>query len=221
MFDVAIEGVTLLDNFDIFGTRMNAFTPGHDASFVQDFFAVQVDDGGLSLSLDAQGPGGVNNGLISAIEVLPILDANFVILPTNGGTIVAEGGNTDSIAVALTQPPASDVTVQIASSNEVDFTPSTLTFTPNNYKDPQTVAVTAIDDADEEGQQSVPIQLNSASSDPDYDGIVRTLTVIVIDDDLVPVEFDVRTLTGDVNNPTTGAFGPCLLYTSPSPRDRG
>ena len=208
VFDVAIEGVTLLDNFDIFGTRMNAFTPGHDASFVQDFFAVQVDDGGLSLSLDAQGPGGVNNGLISAIEVLPILDANFVILPTNGGTIVAEGGNTDSIAVALTQPPASDVTVQIASSNEVDFTPSTLTFTPNNYKDPQTVAVTAIDDADEEGQQSVPIQLNSASSDPDYDGIVRTLTVIVIDDDLVPVEFDVRTLTGDVNNPTTGAFGP-------------
>ena len=208
VFDVSIEGVTLLDNFDIFGTRMNAFTPGHDASFVQDFFAVQVNDGFLSLDLDTQGPGGVNNALISAIEVLPILDANFVILPTNGGTIVAEGGNTDSIAIALTQPPASNVTVQIASGNEVNFSPSTVTFTPTNYSAPQTIVVTAIDDADEEGQQSVPVQLTSASSDPDYDGIVRTLTVIVIDDDLVPVEFDVRTLTGNVNNPTSGAFGP-------------
>ena len=208
VFDVAIEGVTLLDDFDIFGTRMNAFTPGHDASFVQDFFAVQVDDGGLSLSLDAQGPGGVNNALISAIEILPILDANFVILPTNGGTIVAEGGNTDSIAIALTQPPASNVTVQIASGNEVNFSPSTVTFTPTNYSAPQTIVVTAIDDADEEGQQSVPIQLTSASSDPDYDGITRTLSVTVLDDDLVPVEFDVRTLTNSVDNPTSGAFGP-------------
>ena len=35
VFDVSIEGLDVLDNYDIFGTRMNAFTPGHDASIVE------------------------------------------------------------------------------------------------------------------------------------------------------------------------------------------
>ena len=208
VFDVDVEGVEVLDNFDIFGTRFNAFTPGHDASFVEDFFSVEVSDGFLSLTLESQGNDGINNALLSAIEVLPITEPNVVLLPTNGSTVVAEAGLADSFAVALTQAPSSNVTVQIAPNAELNFSGTTFTFTPTNFDVPQTIAITAIDDNDGEGQQNVPVQLTATSADPDYDGITRTLNVTVIDDDLVPVDFDVRTLTNAVNNPTTGTFGP-------------
>ena len=208
VFDVSIEGLDVLDNYDIFGTRMNAFTPGHDASIVEEFFAVEVVDGFVSLNFESAGADGINNGKVSAIEILSITDATVALLPTGGSTVVAEAGNTDSFAVALTQPPASNVTVQVAPNSELSFSTSTLTFTPTNFDVPQTIVITAIDDTDEEGQQNVPVPLTSSSSDPAYDGITRTLNVTVLDDDLVPVQFDVRTLTSDVENPTSGAFGP-------------
>ena len=208
VFDVSIEGLEVLDNYDVFGTRFNAFTPGHDASIVEEFFAVEVVDGFLSLNLESIGADGVNNAKISAIEILPITSPTVVLLPTDGGTIVSEAGLTDTFAVALTQPPANDVTVQVAPSDQVSISTSTLTFTPANFDVPQVIAISAINDDDGEGQQSEPLQLTSASLDPVYDGITRTLNVIVLDDDLVPVEFDVRTITESVENPTSGAFGP-------------
>ena len=208
VFDVSIEGVDVLDNYDIFGTRMNAFTPGHDASIVEEFFAVEVVDGFLSLNFESIGGDGINNGKVSAIEVLPITAPNVVLLPTNGATGVSEAGLTDSFAVALTQPPSSNVTVQIAPNDELNLSTSTLTFTPINYNVPQSVTVAAINDSDEEGQQNVPVIFNATSSDPDYDGITRTLNVVVLDDDLVPVEFESRTLVGNLENPTAGTFGP-------------
>ena len=104
VFDVAVEGVEVLDNYDIFGTRFNAFTPGHDASIFEEFFLIEVTDGFLTLNLESQGADGINNALLSAIEVLPITDPAIAPLPTNGSTIVAESGQTDSFDVALTIP---------------------------------------------------------------------------------------------------------------------
>ena len=208
VFDVSIEGVNVLDNFDVFGTRFNAFTPGHDASLPLDFTEIEVSDGFLSLNLNSQGADGINNAQISAIEVLSVTNPTMALIPTGGSTIVAEGGQTDSFSVVLTQPPVSNVTAQILPGNELSVGTQTLTFTPSNFDVPQSVTVTAVDDSDGEGQQNVSLQVVASSNDPVYDGVTRTLNVTVIDDDLVPVAFTRRNLATGIDNPVAGTFGP-------------
>jgi hypothetical protein len=69
---------------------------------------------------------------------------------------VTEGGASDSTELKLMRKPTDNVTVTLGSDGGVLFsvnggTPSvtpTLTFTPTNWDKPQTVTVTAIDDAD-------------------------------------------------------------------------
>ena len=208
VFDVSIEGVNVLDDFDVFGTRFNAFTQGHDASLPLDFAEIEVTDGFLSLNLNSQGADGINNAKISAIEVLPVANPTVALLPTGGNTIVTEGGQTDSFSVVLTQPPVSNVTTQILPGNELSVDTQTFTFTPSNFDIPQSVTITAINDSDGEGQQSVSLQVVASSDDPVYDGVARTLSVTVIDDDLVPVSFQTRNLDSGFDNPVAGTFGP-------------
>ena len=192
VFDVSIEGLTVLDNFDIFGTRFNAFTPGNFASLVLDFDEIDVSDGFLNLVFESQGPDGINNAKVSAIEVIPVEEPSIVLIPTGGSTVVAEGGTSDSFDVVLTQQPTANVTVDLTPDDQVAISSNTITFTPDNFDVPQTIIVSAVQDSDEEGQQNVPISLVGTSSDPAYDGRSRTLNVTVIDDDLVEAIFESR-----------------------------
>jgi len=50
--------------------------------------------------------------------------------------------------------------------------------------------------------------VTSSSADAEFDQITRNLSVTVLDDDLIPVEFDVSTLVSGIGNPTVGTFGP-------------
>ena len=208
VFDISIEGVLVADNFDIFGTRMNAFTPGDFASLDELFSGIQVTDGFLSIEFDSTAAaGGTNNAKLSALEILPVTGPGIALVATDGATIVSEAGLTDTIGVVLTEAPASDVVVTLATGNDVAADVTTLTFTAANFDVAQTVVVSAVQDTDEEGQQNVQVQATSASSDPDFDNITSNLNVTVLDDDLIPVEFDVSTIA-NIDGPTRGTFGP-------------
>lgn len=209
IFDVTAEGDLISDDLDIFEVRQNAFTPGNFSALIQEFNLIEVTDGTMSLNFEAEGMDGLDNAKISAIEVLPVETPQLAIFQTGGSTEVLENGFTDTYSVSLTVAPANDVTVTINPGTEVTADVTELTFTPANFDQPQTITLTAVNDSDQDGTQTVSITHSLASLDPLYDGIASpSLSVSVFDDDLVAVDFDMRTLASGISNPTTGAFGP-------------
>jgi hypothetical protein len=96
---------------------------------------------------------------------------------------VAEGGATDSVDVVLTRKPTADVTVQLGSDGGVSISASSLTFTPQNWNQPQTVTVTADDDADYEPGGGTTLYFEPVTSaDPLYEGIFAPMPWVSIAD---------------------------------------
>lgn len=101
---------------------------------------------------------------------------------------VTEGGNSDSYEVALAGPPTAEVTISIVSGNQTVNSPSELIFTPENFDEPQTVIVRAVDDSIGEGPHTDTIVHIATSEDLLYDGMNvflgnNTLDVNITDND--------------------------------------
>src|SRR5207237_572674 len=91
------------------------------------------------------------NGIVIANLVAGIADNDsatpgVLITPTNGTTIVVEGGATDTYTVVLTSKPTANVIITLTADAQLSVTPATITFTPDNWNIAQTVTVTAVDD---------------------------------------------------------------------------
>ena len=209
IFDVTGEGQLILDDLDIFEARQNAFTPGNFSSLVLDSGVIEVTDGAFSLNFDATGPDSANNATIAAIEILPVDAPQVIITPSGEDTTVVEGGATDTYTVVLATAPSENVTITLNTGSQVTASQQVLSFTPANFDQPQTVTLTAIDDEVMEGLQTISLTHTVASLDPAYDGLAAAdLSVVVEDNDTVPVQFAQRTIVDDFNFPITGAFGP-------------
>jgi large repetitive protein len=104
---------------------------------------------------------------------------------------VSEFGDSDSFTIALTSQPTADVTITFSSSNpnEGTVSPTSVTFTPQNFHLPQTVTVTGVDDAIVDGNQVFTIITGAAvSADPGYDGLdPPDVTVTNIDNETAHV----------------------------------
>ncbi|MCJ8283636.1 MAG: Ig-like domain-containing protein, partial [Rivularia sp. ALOHA_DT_140] len=108
------------------------------------------------------------------------------IIITESGNItnVSETGSTDNYTVVLNTQPASQVTITINTDNQITTDKTTLTFNTDNWDTPQTVTVSAVNDAEgEELQQSI-ISHVVSSDDSNYDQIsLGNITVNVEDND--------------------------------------
>jgi hypothetical protein len=126
-------------------------------------------------------------GVPSVAAVVRLTDAAVAIVETAGATAVAEGGATDTYSLVLTAQPTADVTVTVTSQNPATgatVTVASLTFTPANWNQPQTVTVAAADDVLVEGAQLVTIVHAVASADARYDSLdAGSVTVAVADND--------------------------------------
>ena len=74
---------------------------------------------------------------------------SWTVTETSSSTSVSESGSTDTFIVELaTRVPDGNVIVDISSSDtgEVTVSPSSLTFSSDNYTTAQTVTVTGIND---------------------------------------------------------------------------
>ena len=71
----------------------------------------------------------------------------LVIAETEGVTAVGEGAASDTYSVALSRAPTGNVVVTPRANAQVVANPASLTFTTANWNTPQTVTVTAVDDA--------------------------------------------------------------------------
>jgi len=85
----------------------------------------------------------------------------FTITNLSGNT--SEDGTTSTFNVALKSAPSDNVTVSVSSSSNSEGTvsPSTLTFTPNNWSSTQTVTVTGVDDNSTDGHKAYNISLSA------------------------------------------------------------
>lgn len=113
-------------------------------------------------------------------------DGVRVTLAQSGGsTFTTENGVTDTYTVTLSHEPSSDVVVTATANAQLSLSPSVLTFTPANWATPQTVTITAVDDALVETASHTGLIAHSvASADPLYQNAsVATLTVPVWDND--------------------------------------
>ena len=87
--------------------------------------------------------------------------AGFAVSESDGGTMVGEAGDGDTLTVALTAQPESDVVLRLTSEDatEVVVDPSVLTFTPVDWASPQTVSVVGVDDPLIDGPQTTRVPL--------------------------------------------------------------
>jgi glucose/arabinose dehydrogenase len=178
IFDVKVEGQSLIDNLDLVATG------GANAAILQALNNIQVSDGELNLEFVTE----VNNAKLSAIEVLPdgvtSVTPGVSISQSGGNAAVTEGGATDTYNVVLNTQPTSDVTITINSGTQTTTTPTSLTFTSTNWNVAQTVAVSAVDDTTVEGNHSGTITHTVSSSDANYNNLsVTSVGVSITDND--------------------------------------
>jgi subtilisin-like proprotein convertase family protein len=92
----------------------------------------------------------------------------------SGGLVTTEIGGTTTFDVVLNTEPTADVTIGLSSSNTDEGTIDafSLTFTAADWDQPQTVTITGVDDAIEDGNVAYTISTDAAiSTDPNYNGL--------------------------------------------------
>ncbi|MBJ7326406.1 MAG: hypothetical protein JHC52_03570 [Chthoniobacterales bacterium] len=105
-----------------------------------------------------------------------------MVAESGGSTAVTEGGATDTYTAVLTSEPTGNVTIAPAPGSQLAVFPASLTFTTSDWNVPQTVTVTAIDDAVAQGTRIQTITHAASSADPGYNGLgVASVNVTITD----------------------------------------
>ncbi|MBK8170827.1 MAG: hypothetical protein IPK60_10865 [Sandaracinaceae bacterium] len=134
--------------------------------------------------------------------------AGISVSPTSGLT-TSEAGATAMFAIVLTGPPASDVTISIASSDSSEgvASPSLLTFTAMNWNVAQTVTVTGSDDVLYDGSVAYSIVTgNAVSADPAYSGMVISNVAVTNTDSEGTAGLNVTPISGLVTSEDRGVI---------------
>ncbi len=130
-------------------------------------------------------------------------DTAAIIVSPVSGLVTTEAGGTDTFTVVLGTQPTADVTIPISSGDgtEGSVSTGTLTFNSGNWNTPQTVTVTGVNDALDDGPIAFNIVLSASSSaDGQYDGInANDVAVSNSDDDGVEVIFAESSGSTDVS----------------------
>ncbi len=154
-----------------------------------------IIDGTQTVTLTASSAGHVSGGAILSVTDD---DANSIVVNPVSGLVTTEAGGAAAFTVVLSNQPAADVTVAVHSGNVQEGTasPGSLTFTSANWNQPQTVTVTGVDDAVDDGDIAYTIITAAAvSSDANYNGVnPADVSVTNLDNDTA----------GITVNPTSG-----------------
>jgi len=141
-------------------------------------------DGWIIQSRDLPGPAsapyippletpGDGTNAVASFVFIPGPTPGVAVAPTAGLTTSETGGQA-VFNVSLDTRPTNDVTIAVSSSDTTEGTvsPSSLTFTTNDWNIPQTVTVTGVNDGLVDGPIGYTVVLAAAvSSDSDYSGI--------------------------------------------------
>jgi hypothetical protein len=114
-------------------------------------------------------------------------DSAGITIMAAPGLTTTEGGGAATFTVNLNSHPTANVTIPLSSNNPAEGTvsPSSLVFTPDNYKAPQLVTVTGANDDAADGNQPYRIVTEAAVSDDlGYQGMnAANVDLTNLDDD--------------------------------------
>jgi hypothetical protein len=165
--------VTAVDDANIEGNHTSSIT-----------HAVTSTDGGYDAITVSDVYANITDNEVSGTSIAESADV----------TNVSEAGPTsDSYTVVLDSKPAADVAIIADPDDQVDLGDGpgaaiTLTFTDGDWDRHQTVTVTAVDDAIDEGSHTATINHTSVSTDGDYNGVsIAGVTTIVADNDVAGI----------------------------------
>ena len=165
----------------------------------------------ISLTIDnIQGNGTLGAPRTAEITILDNdtpLDA-VILEESNGNTQVTEAGEGDFYNLVLSRQPTADVTISLTTDTQVSTDVSEITFTPENWQQPQSVNVRAVDDLVFEGDHTGIITHTVSSEDSFFDGFdLQNINVTVFDNDLAGT-FVLETVTSGLVNPTAFDWNP-------------
>lgn len=119
-----------------------------------------------------------------------IVVPGITVVETAGSTVTTEAAATaDTFTLVLDSSPASDVVIKLVSSDtsEATISPASITFTNANWDTPQTVTLTGVDDAYDDGDIVYNVNFTVTSSDASYNGFfLGSLSASNVDDDVTP-----------------------------------
>jgi hypothetical protein len=147
-----------------------------------------IDDGNITyhIVLATASSADLIYDVINPADVTVINDDNDTagnsVVESAGTTDVTEGGVTDSYTIVLLTEPVANVTVTVLPDVEVEVDSSSVVFTSLNWNVPQTVTVTATNDAVVEGNHTGTITHTASSADSVYNGMVIASVVANITD---------------------------------------
>jgi len=223
---------TISDDYEISSLEPNVIINTNSLTITDPFFAVSkitldipaeddaIDEEAETVKLTLTS---ANNGYIVAPgsdnATLTITDNDTAGLTLSKTTAsVNESGTTDTFTVKLNSQPTSNVELSLSSgdTDEATINPTTLTFTPANWNDAQTVTVTGVDDTLTDGDQTttVTISVVGSSSDDKYDPLAdKSVNVTTVDNDIPGIAVNPTNLTISENG--SGTFT-VKLNTQPS-----
>ena len=159
--------------------------------------AAEDDDGEGGTATLTHDPSGADYGGVTNVDVSFAVTDN----DTKGATLsasslnVQENGAAEYTLVLDTQPAGGDVSVAVATAGTAVATaaPRTLTFTAENWKVPQTVAVSGVDDANTTDDAET---ITHTPSGGGYDGVaVADVAATAVDDDVAGLKVSPVNLT--------------------------
>ena len=118
-----------------------------------------------------------------SVSVTEDESAGVTVFPTD---VTVNEGSTDTYDVVLSAQPTSNVVITVNSDNtDVTLSPATLTFTTASWSTPQTVTVSAAQDADAVNDAaSITHAVDASRSANEYDSVsIAAVSVTVTDDD--------------------------------------
>jgi Ca2+-binding RTX toxin-like protein len=144
----------------------------------------------LSISVDADNSDDVFDLVTRDVAVITTEDdtAGFVVTQTDGTTIVAESGTSDSLSIVLTAQPLTPVSLTVTSldTDEAVATTSTVMFSSMDWDMPHIVQIIGVDDDVDDGDitATIVISVDAVSSNDAFDGVAdQTVDITVTDDD--------------------------------------
>ncbi len=203
------------DRFDIHFAS-GEFYDGVGIDYIDGSYHVFGNNGthtlGGSITTGSGASPAVLSALAAASDHLPVVadydvitsTPNVRIRETGDSTKVIEGGDFDIYTVVLDTVPSANVTVTISPDLQLDTgggagISTQLVFTPGNALTPQTVIVSAANDAANEMDHTGFITHSSSSSDLDYDALaIDSVTADIVDDD------DPKILINEIDSDTAG-----------------
>lgn len=114
--------------------------------------------------------------------------AGITVRHTGGRTSVEESGSADAFSVVLDLDPGAEMSLSVSAEDpdEIEVSPSRLTFDPTDWSTPRTVTVTAVDDRVVNGDRStrVVVAVEGGEQTPYAVVSARRLDVAIVDDDV-------------------------------------